>query len=414
MNDIAPYITMGGTKPPMGFSDKIHAVMRGIDNTNVNVFQFGKSINRNKTKTVAVSDFWKCYSFDPTSLDTQHVVDPYVPSGNSLLSGFPKPSSAHPMKEIGTDNYITFVSALNPIPWFSSSISLIRIISTNKRELITKWTVPRIPYMHSFALSRRFAVIFEHPIFVDVSFMLKTAEALDSLIWEPDLPTNVRVIEIKTGKIISMQTAAFMFMHHINSFEYKDNNGNDVIAVDFVTYPDVTFMKSLQLNVLKDRRLRDRIDPNSKIRRFHINLFYQTISIEEPYTKPRFSFATHLDMPVINEAYQGSNYSYVYGIVLKSDSRDVTNVTLVKKDVSGRGRDVAWFKKNHYPSEPWFLPAPNSKSEDDGLLLSLVFNGHRKHSYLALFDAKTMKRVNKAHLPSRIPMTLHGRFIDSH
>ena len=47
-------------------------------------------------------------------------------------------------------------------------------------------------------------------------------------------------------------------------------------------------------------------------------------------------------------------------------------------------------------------------SEDDGILLSLVFDGEREKSYLLLLDARTFQPVATSYLPRNIPWSAHG------
>ena len=55
-----------------------------------------------------------------------------------------------------------------------------------------------------------------------------------------------------------------------------------------------------------------------------------------------------------------------------------------------------------------FLPNPNKTSEDGGVLITIVFDGHKEQSYLLILDAKTFETVNKAYLPHNIPWSAHG------
>jgi len=62
-------------------------------------------------------------------------------------------------------------------------------------------------------------------------------------------------------------------------------------------------------------------------------------------------------------------------------------------------------------SEAYFVPNPHGTREDDGVLLSLVFNSNKGVSYIAVFNATTMKVISKAYLPDFVPWNLHGEFV---
>ena len=50
----------------------------------------------------------------------------------------------------------------------------------------------------------------------------------------------------------------------------------------------------------------------------------------------------------------------------------------------------------------------DAKSEDDGILLSIVFDGNLKQSYLLLLDGVTLKTVAVSYLPYNVPWSAHG------
>ena len=69
-----------------------------------------------------------------------------------------------------------------------------------------------------------------------------------------------------------------------------------------------------------------------------------------------------------------------------------------------------WYKESHFPSEGKFVPNPKARSEDDGVLLSVVLNGVRKVSYLFILDARTFDEIEIAiaETPFILPLTIHG------
>ena len=49
-------------------------------------------------------------------------------------------------------------------------------------------------------------------------------------------------------------------------------------------------------------------------------------------------------------------------------------------------------------------------SEDDGVLITIVFDGPKKQSYLLLLDAKSLTPINHSYLPHNIPWSAHGMY----
>ena len=64
-------------------------------------------------------------------------------------------------------------------------------------------------------------------------------------------------------------------------------------------------------------------------------------------------------------------------------------------DVGDPRPKSAYNIKNHYMSERHFLPRPGGTTEDDGVLITIGFDGPREKSYLLFIDATTFTPINK-------------------
>ena len=51
-----------------------------------------------------------------------------------------------------------------------------------------------------------------------------------------------------------------------------------------------------------------------------------------------------------------------------------------------------------------------SNQEDDGLIMTIVFDGEQKRSYLWFLNSTNLQPVAKSYLPKRIPLSVHGMF----
>ena len=85
--------------------------------------------------------------------------------------------------------------------------------------------------------------------------------------------------------------------------------------------------------------------------------------------------------------------------------------TLLKVDVT-RG-DTQRFDlggAHRYPSEAIFVPRINGTDEDDGYLVTLVYDARSDTSHVAVLDAQNPSRtaIATAHFDHRIPFTFHG------
>lgn len=407
-NDIVPYLMFESVTPPFNEFQKLEALARGIDNMNVNIVRFTNG-NSGNFEYVTLNDFWKIYEVEPLSLSTKKSITAGIPHMKHLTrsAGFLSLlSSAHPLPEHATNNHVTFLSSVSLIPGIKSKITLVRIKSADDREAIAEWEVDKVPYMHSFSLTKKFAILFAAPFYINVPKMLRYAEPFDSLDWFENLPTAVYVVDLTNGHVKTLKTDNVFTMHHINAFE----NGNSDIVVDISSYPSPAFVKNLEMATLRDPVKRNQFDTHALLKRYHINVNTTKISVELFKAPKDIPFASNIDMTTINENYRYKQYCFVYGVVLKKDNIKLSHIALVKKDLCGKGEDAYWYISTHYPVEAWFVPTPGGDNEDDGILMTPVLDGDKKTSYLAMIDAKTMKLINKAYLPTAVPFNLHGRF----
>ena len=64
--------------------------------------------------------------------------------------------------------------------------------------------------------------------------------------------------------------------------------------------------------------------------------------------------------------------------------------------------------ENHYTSEMFFIANPEGTAEDDGVLVSVVFDGPKEQSYFLVMDAATFTEIDRSYLPHNIPWVAHG------
>ena len=400
-NDIAPFLNFMGVEPPFGFWDKMKLFINSFDNMNVNVYPYPKEDN-NQSGYYALTDFWKMYEFNATNLETIQLISPKIPGGGFEFSAVA--STAHPVQEPGKNSTLVHLGKTKVFPWEENTLNLIRIHATDKREVVASIPVKQLRYMHSFAVSENYAIFFLGPIYGDFSEFLKTAQIVSTLQWHGDQPTQVKVINLKTGEVTHLETETIMVFHHGNAYEV----GNDTILVDLISYDDGTVVKELTLENFRDAKKRQNLPFDAKLKRYHIDLKEKRVIPKTFHYQP--GFPKHFDFPRINDAYQGKPYCFLYGAAGHLGNLTIANHAIVKKDVCEKGRDLAYINTDQHMSEPVFVPRPNSKGEDDGILLTAVLDVTTRKTYLYILDAKTMKISNKAEIPTNIPYNFHGSF----
>jgi all-trans-8'-apo-beta-carotenal 15,15'-oxygenase len=59
-----------------------------------------------------------------------------------------------------------------------------------------------------------------------------------------------------------------------------------------------------------------------------------------------------------------------------------------------------------------FIVKPQSQSEDDGWLITLVYEGDRQATDVVILNAIDLSVVAKLHLPHHLPYGLHGTWTE--
>ncbi|XP_034192009.2 neither inactivation nor afterpotential B isoform X1 [Osmia lignaria lignaria] len=127
--------------------------------------------------------------------------------------------------------------------------------------------------------------------------------------------------------------------------------------------------------------------------------------------KPELLCDLGCETPRLNyDSYFGREYRYFYAI---SSDVDLENPgTIIKVDILEKTRKT-WCEKNVYPSEPIFVPDPNGKREDDGVVLSgIVWSDIETRVGLLILDSVTLTEIARATFdtPGPVPKCLHGWF----
>lgn len=350
---------------------------RITDNCNVNLTRLGDEY-------VAMTETPLPVAFDPETLETLGVA--FEPPGIH--------ATAHPHHDPGRGELVAYVTHFGPRSEY-------RVFAQRDRDTqrrIASMRVARPAYMHSFALTERYAVLVAFPLVVNpLDLAFSGRPFIENYEWKPELGTRVLVFEREGGVLRGEYEAAPRFaFHHVNAFE----RGGE-LTIDMAAYDDATIVDSLYLE-----RLRSAPPPPAalaRLLRYRVDLERGGVSEEllcdEPLELPRIDYRER----------NGRPYRYVYGTGAPDDG-DVFLDRLVKIDVEG-GAAIEWREPGAFPGEPVFVPAPDrNDSEDEGVLLSVVLDAGSSTSYLLVLDAGDLSELGRARVPHHIPFGFHGQY----
>jgi len=197
---------------------------------------------------------------------------------------------------------------------------------------------------------------------------------------------------------------------------YEDAQGKIVVETVAATedYLDTYFAR----NLAKDHPEWDKI--------FHpalrCHLSFNTSSIEcaplllssTPGTDKAESLL--FDYPTFNPHYKKQSYQYFYAISTTSNTSAWFD-KLIKVDVSTDTIVKSWSSPNVYVTEFDFVPTANEKdfvngvapgAEDDGVLLSILYNVSNDSSMFAIFNASTIEPIGLYPMKHTVPFHAHG------
>jgi len=354
---------------------------------------------------LAVTDAKVSTRFNISDLST--IGQEYPPSYPLTLNG-----CAHWMREVGTDNsiYFNYKKGYTGAPWVE--VLRYRPESTFQTpEIIASFKPTKFSYIHSFSITENYAVFLFYPVVIDPKKVPKSNFHVFELFDGSNRTdtTDIFVVNLKNGEVKGPFPTPYTFStHHVNAYE---ENTNEII-LDMCPTPFENMREYLKLeNMINppekiDETSESSTTGDSEAMRYTINIKTGDVKINTFENIIKSKFINHFDFPTINEDYRGKKYCYTYGMSAFAYSR----TALVKKNVCNPKEDKIWYKENHYVGEAHFLPKPGGTSEDDGVLITIVFDGPKKQSYLLLLDAKSLTPINHSYLPHNIPWSAHGMY----
>lgn len=325
--------------------------------------------------------------------------------------------------------------------------------ATGKTDILATFSRSDLPpaYIHSFFLSERFLVLR-----VPTSHFGKMGLALP---WKGNLLEAIEPFdEAKKckwffidrvhgqGIIAEFETPAAFFFHSVNCWDelapapssgsagsQQDAKFANVFC-DVVDFPNTDFMHKFYYDILMNVNGQTKAaygDDPAKMHKSMSSLVRWKFCVPLPTTpitsgisltrlklskakqelpKPEQLFAIPSphsgELPTINPDYHTRPHRYVYS--LPQTGRSTFLDALVKTD-TGTCEVLKWDNAaGHTPGEAVFVPRPGGVDEDDGVLLSVVLDGHAEKSYLVCLDARTMQEMGRAEMEFAVGFGLHG------
>lgn len=281
-----------------------------------------------------------------------------------------------------------------------SKLNLYRVDPDGRCVVQRVVPLPGFAFLHDFVLTPSWQVFFVPSVTFDMARALLGLGPLIHCLNEcPGEPMKLLLVPRGGGEPRWFSAGSGFTFHLANA--YEDARGRVVIdACHSSSLPNdirVSLSEVLRgdIGTLENRLTRFVIDPEAP-----------------PGTRASSeSLSDHwCELPRINPQRAKQPHRYVFSIGSSAKGVDGVFTAVLRHDVETRQTLVHDFTPD-IPGEPILVPRPGATTEDDGWILTLVYDGAQHRSALHILDARDLSTICIAPLPHHVPIGLHGNFV---
>ena len=246
--------------------------------------------------------------------------------------------------------------------------------------------VPGPTMIHDFGITARHVVFMDLPIVFDMELAMAGTMPYR---WSDDYGARLGVMPRggRNKDVRWFDVAPCYVFHPLNA--YEDEHG--VVVMDVVRYPELWRAGSSE-----------RV--TASLHRWRVDLATGRVSEGPLDDRP-------VEFPRFDERRTG--LAHRFGYAVERGGNRGAETALVKYDLRGGPTTVHDFGADRAPSEPVFVPASPTAAEDEGWLLTYVYDAPCDRSDLVILRAEdfTGKPVTTIALPQRVPFGFHGSWL---
>ena len=389
-----------------------------LDNTNVTVFPYGPNQLYALTETgymskldpndLSVLDILKVTDVLPTASST--IAHPHIEEdGSWLIVGMNRTSKQEPRYE-----FIRFRGGKEAAEANNLMENGEVIASTPSSHYMAH------SYTHGFGMSQNYIIYIEQSMIFDLKeyiiCLAKNKPYSSALKMLKDFRPRIHLVNRHTGEVVAQKftTDPLFVFHHINAYETTDSAGEQKLIIDISAYDADTFeIDEFSYEGMFSEEASGAETFHSPPSRIEVPINQFDPEGGEIFCKlQRLNPEISIELPVINYAkYNGQKYQYMYGVNLYKAPYSIVKVN-ADKPTDYLEKKYSTDKIKMLPNEPIFVPSPDPKSEDDGVLLVMVLS--EQNDFLSILDAKDLSEIARAELPegAKAAFTFHGIFDD--
>jgi len=326
------------------------------------------------------------FALDPVTLDTH---------GIETFGGTVKAFSAHPKIDPDTGEMFNFGIDYGA----KTTLTPYRI----DKGIITRLppvTLPRPVMNHDFVLTTRYLVFCLGPIILWTRPFVLGQKSFDhALFWDNGIPTLILLVPRDgSGKPRIIETDPFFQFHFANGFEE-----DGALVLDLARYPDYNTIGQALRDYWKSKWPSEGM---AVLTRLRVDLATGKIASKT------CDSGTANEFPRIKPAYSGKRQRYAYIACNPSGQTMGLQQQLARVDLETGVVARHDFRPGGYPGEPVFIATRPGGDEDDGVVVSLVFDAARRRTDIVGLDARDLaaRPLFVAPLKHHVPFSLHGTF----
>jgi all-trans-8'-apo-beta-carotenal 15,15'-oxygenase len=262
---------------------------------------------------------------------------------------------------------------------------------------IASFPVDGVRVLHDFVATERYLVFAFAPLYMSLVNVLWRGRApVASALWKEERGTEIVIVPIDApARLRRFRADAFLLEHVVNAFE-EDGK----VVVDYTHYAHADGLEQFVGGLLAGR-----VDAplRSEIRRAVIDPERGTFAAE--VVLPRA-----VELPRVSPRVEASRHRFAYYVGAAKSTTEAPFSHLLKQDHETGRVDTYDPGGGRYPGEGVFVPRPEGTTEDDGWLLTMVYDARADRSRLEVLDARAIGDgpMASCHFDHAIPLGFHG------
>jgi all-trans-8'-apo-beta-carotenal 15,15'-oxygenase len=313
--------------------------------------------------------------------------------GESLLDGvLVGPFSAHPHRVASRRATYNFGVRLGR----RSRVDVYALPDEGRARHLTSFPLDGLRFNHDFAVTENHLVFAFAPQYMSLLGVLMGGSPVGGAKWRPQLGTEIVVVPIdRPSAMRRFRVDAFMLEHVANAFE----DGGDLL-IDYTHYASPDGLERFAGSVLTGKIA----GPLScHLRRMRVSLGRDDLRSEVLLNRP-------VELPRVAPSVEARRHRYGYAVEFGTRGPDEPSGALIKHDLHTGRVDAYVPGDGRYAGEGVFVPRPDAGSEDDGWLLTMVYDAKADASALEILDARSPGDgpVATCWFDHPIPLGFHG------